>query len=305
MGTPDFAVPILSTLIQNDYEPILVITQPDKPKGRKLVTLPSPVKDIALGAGIEVFQPVLINSEESVRCIREIQPELIITAAYGSFIKKEIRDIAKLGCYNIHPSLLPQYRGATPVQAALYNGDKETGISIFKMIKRMDAGPILLQKQITIDDDDNATSLLKKTSLESAKMILKAIKMIEKEDIELIEQDELKATFCNKIEKEDLTINWNSDHKDIYNKIRALALEPGANTTINNKRIKVFTTEFTNQRSELLPGQIENVINNVGIVVATKTESILIKEIQPDGKKQMSMHAYNLGAKLKRGDTFA
>jgi len=303
MGTPRFAVPALKALSESIYRPELVITQPDRPRGRRRKLLPPEVKLAAEELSIPVFQPYDVNLEENLKIIENIKPDLIITVAYGGFLKRGIRKLPPFGCINLHPSLLPLYRGAAPINYALFNGDKKTGISIFRIVAKMDAGPLLWKREIAINEVDNYTTLSEKLSLEGAKDLLKLLPKIDKNEIELIVQDEELVSYSSKLTKEDMFLNWNSSADDLSNKIRGLAEYPGAVAGFRNKRIKIIEVEIQ-KKSRDKPGTIVKIDNNTDFSVATDTEDLLIKRLQPEGKKIMSSQAYNLGARLSVGERF-
>ena len=237
MGTPEFAVPSLIKLVENGYKPILCITQPDKPKGRKKKLLPTPVKLISQGYRIPVLQPEKINDKEVINKLSKSNPELIVTVAYGGYIGKKLRKMPKFGIINLHPSLLPKYRGSSPINYPLFNGDKYTGNTIFKIVSKMDAGPIIYQKKIAIEDDDNYTKLSNKLANLGANDIITVIKMFENSTINPVPQNELLASYTKKIEKSDLLIKWNENATKIYNKIKGLAEKPAAYTFYKNKHV--------------------------------------------------------------------
>jgi len=306
MGTPQFAVPTLELLSQTRYKPVLVITQPDKPKGRKKKLLPTEVKAKAIELGIEVFQPENINNQEILKKIESYNSDLIITVAYGGYLGRQIRKMPSYGCINLHPSLLPKYRGSCPMNYSLFNGDKTTGITIFKIVAKMDAGPILYQNKISIEENESYTHLYNRLSKTGAEDILKVIKNIESGNFLLTKQEHEKASFTIKLEKKDFEINWNASAYEIHNKIRGLSEVPGAKTSINNKLLKIIESKIINEKVDKnsITGEIIEIIKNVGIKISTKDKFLLITKVQPAGKKIMSAYAFNLGARLKKGDVF-
>ena len=311
LGTPQFAVPCLIKLSQTGFKPVLCITQPDKAKGRKKVLSPPEVKIAALDLNIPVLQPEDINSVEILQILSDLKPDLIITVAYGGYLKKNIRKLPKFGCINLHPSLLPKYRGSSPVNSALFSGDKFTGNTIFKIVAKMDAGPILLQTNTQILPNENYTKLQERLAESGALSIVDLMYQIENEvksDLNELSTYRIQkadnATFSGKIHKEDLVLNWNSAAEEICNKVRGLAFKPGAVCTFRDKKIKIIQTEMTDNKSKLSPGTVSEIIKNVGVFVSTQTTDILLKLVQPAGKKIMSSHSYNLGAKIQVGEKF-
>ncbi len=302
MGTPDFAVPTLKKITVNGYKPILCITQPDKKKGRNKKLLPPPIKIAAQELGIPVIQPENVNTPKVVEKILELNPQLIITVAYGGFIGKKLRNTPDFGAINLHPSLLPKYRGASPINYALFNGDETTGNTVFKLIAKMDAGPIIYQKRIPIEKFDNYTTLSKKLAEQGADDILNVLMLLENGNYNLKPQDDKLATYTKKIEKSDLILNFNENANKIVNKIRGLALKPAGYIIFKNKKLNILDAEKTFEKSDKPPYTITDIIKNVGLKVATKDYDIIIKSVQPAGKKIMNAFAFNLGARLKKGD---
>ena len=208
MGTPEFALPSLAALVKNGYELICVVTQPDRPRGRGRKLLPPPVKELALKYGIRVLQPEDASDDFFLSFIKDQRPDLFVVVAYGQILKKELLSIPSLGAINLHPSLLPKYRGAAPIQWAIMNDDPVTGVSIIRMNERMDAGPILLQKEVPILPDETAGSLHDRLAEIGADVLLKAIDAIFKGSIKEIPQDDSKATYAPKIDRSLSMIDW-------------------------------------------------------------------------------------------------
>jgi methionyl-tRNA formyltransferase len=305
MGTPRFAVPTLNLLAKTRFKPVLCITQPDKPKGRKQKLQPPEIKKKALELGIEIIQPDDVNNEATLKTLQEIQPDVIITAAYGGYLKKTIRRLPSFGCLNLHPSLLPKYRGSAPINYTLFNGDKITGNTIFRIVAKMDAGPILSQRKMKIEPSDCYTSLYQKLSEAGASEVLEVLKKLENNEIVPVPQSHQQATFSRKLKKEDFWLNWNEPAEKIYNKVRGLAEIPGAVAAFKGNRIKIIEVEILPEKSPKNPGTILEVIKNVGLKVCTADNNILIKRLQPAGKKIMTAHAFSLGARLGKEDQFA
>lgn len=304
MGTPQFAIPSLELLTGAGYKPVLLVTQPDKPKGRRRKLSPPEAKIKAVELDIPLIQPEDVNTEEVVDQLKQLEPDLIVTVAYGGYLKRCIRKLPRLGCINLHPSLLPRYRGSSPLNYSLFNGDKETGITIFKIVAAMDAGPIIHQKRYPIEDDDNYTSLYQRMSMEGAKELLKAIKKIENNDDSYEIQDKNEVSFSFKIDKNDTILDWNMPAVEINNRIRGLSEKPGLSTYFRGKQIKIIKAEVIDKRSERSPGTIIEIIKNEGLLVSTGDCLLLIKQLQPAGKKIMSSIAFNLGARIEIGERF-
>ncbi|MCK4358338.1 MAG: methionyl-tRNA formyltransferase [Candidatus Cloacimonetes bacterium] len=294
LGTPQFAIPTLSSLVSKDKIPVLVVTQPDKKRGRGQKLSISPVKEFCLNYNIPVFQPQNINKEDAIKKIGSYHPDLIIATAYGKIVSQKILDIPKLGCINLHPSLLPKYRGPSPINWTLFHGEKETGNTIFFMTKKMDAGDIVYQSKIRIMPEDNYGSLLEKLSEKGAEDVLKALSLLDDGLASPISQDDSLATFSKFIDRDIRRIDWGESAKNIANLIRGLAPYPSAFTYFQNKEIKIIKAKpFPDNEGK--PGLILKVIKNQGILVGTGNNALLIEIIKPEGKKEMSSYAFSLG----------
>jgi len=278
MGTPEFSIPILKNLIKK-YNVILVVTQPDKPVGRKRILTPPPVKEVALKYGIEVFQPIKIRNE--FQKIVDLKPDFLITAAYGQILPRGL--IENVNSVNIHASLLPAYRGGAPIQKSIMNLDKKTGISIMKMEYKMDSGPVYYQEAIPIKDIDTTTTLTKKLSILGTEMILKYLENPKK--YPPVEQDESKVTFAYNITLSDQIIDWSLSATKIEAHIRAMQDEPGAITYINNHILKIYEARKSDIISNRPPGTITSLDKK--ILVATGDYDLEILKLQPSGKKVM------------------
>ena len=303
MGTPDFAVPCLIALSETRFKPQLCITQPDRPKGRKRKLQPTPIKLAAQELGIPIIQPEDVNSLETITKILEIAPDIIVTAAYGGYLNKYLRLIPTFGCINLHPSLLPKYRGSAPINFALFNGETITGNTIFKIVAKMDAGPIISQNKIEITEDDSYTSLYKKLSESGAKDIINVLQDIEQNGLITHKQDHTKASFSQKLLKDDFLINWDDTAENIRNIVRGLAEIPGITASFRTKRIKIIEVEILDVISKINPGSILE-INKNGIIVTTADKNILLTKVQPAGKNIMTSHAFSLGARIKTDEKF-
>ncbi len=302
MGTPQFALPPLEALCSY-HQVIGVITQPDKPKGRNLKLLPSPVKKYALERGLTLFQPDNLNDQGFLEEVKKLSPEVIVVAAYGKIIPKALIELPKIACFNIHPSLLPKYRGAAPIQRAIMGGEKETGVTIMKMEEGLDSGPILLQEKVKIELNDTSGTLERKLSQLGARLILEALERIKKGDFVFVPQDESKATFAPKIEKGEALINWSVPAKKIVNLVRALNPYPGAFTFYQGKRLKIWKVEIINQKSLVKPGVIISANKNDGLVITTSDFGVRLLEVQPENKNKMSDLEFICGYPVKLGET--
>jgi methionyl-tRNA formyltransferase len=305
MGTPAFAVPTLQYLCQNEMKPALCISQPDKEKGRNRKLQPTDVKKCALQYEIPVFQPEDVNSIESIEVVKNVNPEIIITVAYGGFLNKEIRTIPKFGCINLHPSLLPKYRGSAPINYALFEGEQITGCTIFRLTARMDAGPILFQSELPIAENECFTELSDRLALQGAKDVLQTLHLLTKGTIAARKQDHKNASFSRKLEKKDLLLNWDINATDLQNKVRGLAMKPGLTASFRDKLIKILSVEKLEEKSTRSSGSIISVIKNKGICAATNDYNVLITKVQPMGKAIMEAYAFHLGARIQVGERFA
>lgn len=291
MGTPEFSVPVLEYLIENTNV-VLVVTQPDKEIGRDKKIVYSPIKKVAIDNNIDVFQPIKIRNEYEI--ISEINPDIIITCAFGQILPKSILDIPKYGCINIHASLLPKYRGASPMQEAILNGDAKTGITLMYMDEGMDTGDILAKEEIEILPTDNIGTLHDKLSLLGKKLLSEELENIINGNITRIKQDDAKATYTKMIKREDELLDFSLSGKDIINKIRAYNPYPLAYFKLNNLDIKVLEASF-----------IEKNVNEIGKVIFEKKEMfvtckdglISLKRVKPFGKKEMDIVSYLNGIK--------
>lgn len=295
-GTPDFAVSPLKSLIEDPrFEVIAVITQPDKKIGREQKISQPIVKREALKHNIPVLQPEKIKSIEKE--IEDLSPDSIVVVAFGQLIPKNILDIPAFGCINVHASLLPKYRGATPIQSALLNGEKETGITIMKMNEKLDAGGILSQKKINILDNENSETLFNKISSLSPELLTKTLIDFFEGKITVVPQNEKEATYCKKIKREDGEISFNNETNiEIYNKFRAYTPWPQIYTEFNGKRLKVLDLENRNIEISDIKGKCQ-LTNNNEILIQCKKGSIRLKQVQLEGKKNMEINEFLKGHK--------
>lgn len=288
MGTPSFAVPVLEKLIEN-YNVIMVVCQPDRAKDKKGNIIYPPIKELALKNNIEVYQPLKLSNEYEY--IIEKNPDIIITCAYGQILPSSLLDYPKYGCINVHGSLLPRLRGGAPIHHAIINGDKETGITIMYMDKKMDAGDIISQRSIEIKNTDNLDSIYSSLSILGSELLIETLPSIINGTNNRIKQNENEVTFGYNISKEDELINFNDSAVNIFNKVRGLCSIPGASCYYNGKRLKIYEVEVTNKLSKDIPGKIVEV-NKDSFVVTTKDYLIKIKDIKLEGKKRCMVSEY-------------
>lgn len=282
MGTPIFAKIVLEKLIK-EYNVVLVVSQPDKQKDRKGNLIETPTKKIALENNIDVYQPEKIRKEYEY--VLSYKPDIIVTCAYGQIIPNEILDYPKYGCINVHGSLLPKYRGGAPIHWAIINGETETGITIMYMSEKMDAGDIISQESITIENEDTLDSLYLKMANLGRDLLIKTLPSIIEGSNNRIKQDESLVTFGFNISKENEKIDFNNNAIDVINKIKGLSSVPGAYTYIDNKRLKIYMAKVLDIPSNGIIGKITNV-DKEGIRVSCKDLQILITDIKLEGKKR-------------------
>ena len=301
MGTPDFAVPVLQEL-HSKYPVKAVVTQPDRPVGRKKQLTPPPVKIEAERLGLPVIQPEKIRLEwESVA---ELEPDLIVTAAFGQILPKELLDIPKFNCLNVHASLLPKYRGGAPIHQAIIDGEAETGITIMYMAEKLDAGDILSQTRVAIDESDDVGSLHDKLSKVGAPLLTDTIARLLKGDITPIKQDDSEATFARNISRDMEKLDWNKSGRELYNQIRGLSPWPVAYTTLEGQNLKIWKADYVETSSNThQPGEIVELSDEGLVVSAGDGQRIKVIELQPAGKKRMDAAAFyrGVGSRLSLG----
>lgn len=301
MGTPDFARTALEKIIEAGHEVVLVVTQPDKPKGRSGELQISDVKACALEHDIPVFQPVRIKEAEHVAYLKSIEADIYVVAAFGQILSQEILDIPKFGCVNIHASLLPKYRGAAPIQQAILDGEKVTGVTIMQMAAGMDTGDILIQREIPIDEEETGGGLFDKLSILGGELIVDALPLIEKGELIPVPQDEEKATKCGKLSKNMGKIDFTKDAETLRNLVRGLNPWPSAFTSLDGKNFKIWKAKALSESSKgKEPGSIVSVFKD-SFTVATGDGLLEITEVQLEGKKRMAVKDFLLGYKLEAG----
>lgn len=304
MGTPDFSVPTLDAIKKDGNEIVLVVTQPDKKKGRKGILTPPPVKEWAVKNNISIFQPVKLREKQNIEELEKYEADVIVVAAFGQILPKEVLDMPKYGCINVHASLLPKYRGASPIQWAILNGDDETGVTTMQMDIGLDDGDILLQKKVPISSEDTGGSLFDKLSKVGADLLVETLHRIEKNDIVRIPQDDEKATHVGLIKKDFGILSFDEENKYILNKIRALNPWPSAFTFYKDKMVKIWkakSVSFNNKGYEYGDLVVEN---KDELLVVTRNGAISILELQEEGKKRIKAADFLRGHKIEKGDKF-
>ncbi|RYM07224.1 methionyl-tRNA formyltransferase [Sporolactobacillus sp. THM7-7] len=303
MGTPDFSVPVLNELLADERVDVAaVVTQPDRPKGRKRKLTPPPVKVLALENGLPVLQPEKVRDPQSVADILSYRPDLLITAAYGQILPRTLLAGPPLGCINVHASLLPEYRGAAPIQQAIIDGRTETGVTIMYMVEKLDAGDILSQVSVPIDDHDTFGTLHDKLSAAGAGLLMKTLPGLAAGECRPVPQDDDKATYAPSIRREDEAINWRKTAGEVRNLIRGLNPFPGAFTKLDGKELKIFAAEPAKvSAGKAMPGTIVKIEEDGFLVAAGSSTALKVTECQPSGKKRMSASAFLRGRTLPTG----
>ena len=301
MGTPDFAVGTLEALLEAGHEVVAVVTQPDKPKGRGKTLMPTPVKEAALARMIPVLQPKKVREPEFVETLRKIGPDVIVVAAFGQIISKEILEMPRSGCINVHASLLPAYRGAAPIQWAVINGDKESGVTIMRMNEGLDTGDMIDKVVVPLDENETGGSLFDKLSAAGAKLCAEVLEKLENGTAVFEKQPELSTTdYAAMIDKKMGKINWERPAKEIEQLIRGLNPWPSAYTFMKGKSLKLWTASVVYEEREAVPGEIVE-IGKEGILVKTGEGLLLIRELQLEGKKRMDTAAFLRGYTVDKG----
>ncbi len=300
MGTPDFSGPILEA-VAAEYEVIAVVTQPDKPVGRKKVMTPPPVKVTAEKLGIMVLQPARLTGSDELAAVIAMQPDLIVTAAYGQLLPEELLAAPRLGCINVHASLLPKYRGGAPIHYAVMNGEKETGVSIMYMVKKLDAGDVISQRAIPIEEADDVGTQHDKLSALGVELLMETLPAIISGTNQRMPQDESLVTFASNISREDERVTFDRTTPEVHNHIRGLSPWPVGYAQLEGQNMKLWSARRAagdGQPGEILAADKE------GLLVATSDGAVLLTEIQPAGKKRMAAGDYAAGRKDLIGKVF-
>jgi methionyl-tRNA formyltransferase len=301
MGSPEMAVPSLKALLESEDQVIGVVSQPDKPAGRGMSLVSPPVAVLAKEKKIPLLQPGTIkNNADFLKSLSELSPDVIVIVAYGKILPKEILDLPPKRCINVHFSLLPQYRGAAPVQWALINDESETGVTTFYLVEKVDAGPILRQKRVLIEPEDNAEILGHRLAVAGAGLLMETLEALKSNDLEPTPQNERLATFAPPLKKEDGRIDWTRKAKTVLSQIRGMTPWPGAYTTLNGKMLKIHSTELIAGKKSGTPGEVIQ-IGPLGIEVACSQGALLLREIQLEGKRKMEVSEFLRGHPIEVG----
>lgn len=296
MGTPDFAVPSLEKLIREGFEVLAVVTNPDRPKNRGMQVAFSPVKECAIKNNIQVLQPAKVRTDaEFINTYKELKPDITIVIAFGQILPKEVLEVSKLGCINVHGSLLPKYRGAAPIQWSVINGDKTTGITTMYMDEGLDTGDMILKKEVTIGEDETSGELYSRLSGIGADLLIETLKMI-KDGTAPREKQSEDFTYAPMLTKETGKIDWNKSSYEINSLVKGTNPWPGAYTEINGKKFKVHTAKIVSGKG--YPGEVISATARDGFVIGTGDGAVELLEIQPENKKRMLARDYLLGNKI-------
>jgi len=300
MGTPDFAVPSLDALVNSGKHTVMAVyTQPDKPVGRKKIMTAPEVKVCACEYGIEVRQPDSLKGEQQSKLLSDLRPDVIVVIAYGKILPEAILKIPKYGCVNIHGSLLPKYRGAAPIQRAIIDGEKETGITSMLMDKGLDTGDILISRSTKINPDENAGELFDRLSIMGAEVLLETLDRLETGDITPIKQDNEKSNYASMLSKEECQIDWNLSAEEVHNKVRGMNPWPIALTMYNGKKLKIYKTKISNRS-----GMVNCVLSVKPPIIACGSGAVELVEVQLEGKNKMSAEDFFRGQRIKEGMVF-
>jgi methionyl-tRNA formyltransferase len=302
MGTPQFAVPSLQALAQSKHQVLAAISQPDRRQGRGMRLVASPVKQTAEKLGIPVLQPEKINQPEFMASLAALAPEVIVVVAYGQFIPAELLNLPEKGCINIHPSLLPRYRGATPIQHAILNGDEVTGVTTMYLDEGLDTGDLIFQQQVRIDSSETAGQLQERLSHISPDVLLRTLNAIEANGAPRLPQDERLSSYCSKLSRQDGQLNWEKSSRLLANQVRAFTPWPGTFTYHHKERVKVLQAQL-GPNEDGLPGTLRAIVGET-LCVHCATGTLILTTVQPENGKPMSGAAYARGRQLVAGDSF-
>lgn len=300
MGTPDFSVDCLKALVASEHEVVGVFSQPDKPVGRKQIMTPPDVKVEALKHGLPVFQPVSLKNGKGVEILQEIKPDLVVVVAYGKILPKEFLDYPKYGCINVHASILPKYRGASPIHFAVLNGDKVTGVTVQQMDEGVDTGDILDIITCEIGENDTTEHMYEVLAPLGATAMLRTVDMIENGTLKPVKQNEAEASHVGLLSKEMSKIDWTCSASTIHNKVRGLYSWPGASTVFDGKTMKVHSTVLSSKKGNNIPGSIVSV-DGALTVCCGDNKCIDIIELQLEGKKRTDAQSFLNGYRLEVG----
>ncbi len=300
MGTPDFSVPALEALVKGGHQVIAAVTQPDKPKGRGKAVLMTPVKEKALEMGIPVYQPVKVREPEFVKTLADLAPDVIVVVAFGQILPKSILEIPRYGCVNIHASLLPKYRGAAPIQWAVIDGEKETGVTTMFMNEGLDTGDMLEKEAVPLDPKETGGSLHDKLSAVGGRLILSTLKGLEDGTLKGTPQTDEGSCYAKMLKKSLGDIDWTMDGAAIERLIRGLNPWPSAYTSLHGKTLKIWDADVTDREYGVEPGTVAEVSKDQ-LIIQTGKGSLSVRSLQLEGKKRMDIQDFLRGYSLEKG----
>jgi methionyl-tRNA formyltransferase len=301
-GTPEFATPPLRALLGEGFDVVGVVTQPDKPLGRSRSTRAAPpVKQTAVEEGIPVLQPERPNDVDFVRAIEQLMPDISVVVAYGHILPAPVINLPRLGTINIHASLLPKYRGAAPIQACIRDGAEETGVTIMRMVRALDAGPVMLQMRTPIPDDETFGELQLRLAEMGALAVIEALALIDLDKIDEVPQNDAEATYAPKIDRSMARIDWSADAPAVWRLVRAYDPRPGAFAQVQTRDVKLFGARLAAFASAEAPGSVVQ-IDDDGMVVACGTDAVRISAVQPAGKRRLTPAEWARGRGIALGE---
>ncbi len=303
MGTPDFAVEPLKALLENNYDVCGVVTQPDKPVGRKAVLTPPPVKVVAQDAGIRVYQPQTLKNGEGIEILKETNPDVVIVVAYGKILPKDFLDFPKYGCINIHGSLLPKYRGAAPIQRCVLDGEKYAGVTSMQMDVGLDTGDMLLKMQTEIGENETSGELFDRVAVMGAELLIKTLVALEKGELKPEKQNDAESNYAAMLDKTMSPVDWNNSAQIVHNQIRGLDPWPVALTYLDGKTLKLFSSEISKDLNGGKAGEAKALKNGLAVFCGDG-KAVVIKEVQFEGKKRMNAADFLRGHPIEEGFCF-
>lgn len=292
MGTPALAATILEKLYTDLYPPVAVVTQVAKATGRGHKVVPTPVEDLGRRLGLNVLASLDVNAAPTLEVLKTFEPDIILVAAFGQILKEEILKLPKLGCYNVHGSLLPKYRGAAPIQRAIWDGEKTTGVTIQRIVRKLDAGDIVLKKQIEIEPEETSGQLMDRLAHLGGEALVEAVKLIEAGKATFTKQDESHVTYAKKIDKEDAILDFTLTATQLFNQIRALQPWPVAETKLGEGRIRVFQAKVLAPTTSGKPGEVYTDHKSFLVIHCGKGTALSLTEIQPENRKRLKIHEF-------------
>ena len=301
MGTPDFSVDCLKALVESEHEIVGVFCQPDKPVGRKQILTPPEVKVEALKHNLPIFQPESLRNGKGVEILEKIKPELIVVVAYGKILPHDFLIFPKYGCINVHASILPKYRGASPIHFAVLNGDKITGVTVQQMDDGVDTGDILNTITVEIGENDTTEYMYEVLAPLGAEAMMQTIRMIETDTLNPVKQDESQMSKVGLLSKQNSPIDWTKSAYSIHNQIRGLYSWPGASSKFNGKTLKIHSSVLSDKKGNNKPGEIVYTDDSL-IVCCGDNKCIELKEVQPEGKKRMDAKSFINGYRIEKGN---